>query len=298
MRLFVCVFLLLTCNLIEGKSCIQDGQCKCRFDDGSGTVDLTQIGRQDGTPLMQDQFAPDNYAYSFNPCYPFTEGTCVNAAACQYDSSNNIYYNIGDSSKVTLSYDGTNVIGTYVSDDRARSSTVTFQCDPNADPPTDTAAGEVSTGTYAFTVTSKYACPSSLSTSTSTFTPTPTFSPTPKPRERCLTNFGDFTKKCSKSYDGTDGSIKVLIIDDWDGSCKFPANEDVALSLYNTDNSTCDDVMTSCNPLQAFSVNGYVCKAVTDPRKNTSNGNKLGICFDNHLKIAMLILFCYIFQHY
>ena len=31
---------------------------------------------------MQDQFAPDTYAYSFNPCYPFTEGTCVNAAVC------------------------------------------------------------------------------------------------------------------------------------------------------------------------------------------------------------------------
>ncbi|XP_045169913.1 cation-dependent mannose-6-phosphate receptor-like [Mercenaria mercenaria] len=152
-----CVLSILI-GLSDGKSCVQDGQCKCTFDDGSGTVDLSPIGRQDGTPLMQDQFAPDNYAYSFNPCYPFTEGTCVNAAACQYDSANNIYYNIGDSSKVTLSFDGLNIVGTYESDDGARSSTVTFQCDPNADPPTDTALGETSTTIYGFTVASKYAC--------------------------------------------------------------------------------------------------------------------------------------------
>ena len=40
---------------------------------------------------------------------------------CQFDSANVIYYNIGDSAKVTFSYDGLNVIGTYVSDDDARS---------------------------------------------------------------------------------------------------------------------------------------------------------------------------------
>lgn len=154
----LCILFLLF-GVCTGKSCTQDGLCKCKFDDGSGTVDLSPIGRNDGTPLMQDQFAPDTYAYSFNPCYPFTEGTCVNAAACQYDSNNNVYYNIGDSSKVTLSYDGLNVIGEYMSDDGARSSKVTFQCDPNVDPPTDTANGETSTTVYEFTIVSKYACP-------------------------------------------------------------------------------------------------------------------------------------------
>ncbi|XP_045170384.2 uncharacterized protein LOC123532858 [Mercenaria mercenaria] len=256
MRLCVCFFLVLICNTTDGKNCKQDGQCKCTFDDGSGTVDLSLIGRQDGTPLMQDQFAPDNYAYSFNPCYPFTEGTCVNAAACQYDSANNIYYNIGDSSKVTLSYDGMNVVGTYESDDGARSSTVTFQCDPNANPPTTTALGETSTTVYGFTVTSKYACPSSQPT------------PTPTPGEGCYTNFGDFTKKCTETYDGKDGYIKLLIIEDWDGRCVFPENEDVAVSLHNT-KSTCDDVSTRCNPVQAFSVNGYVCKEVDQRTKNS-----------------------------
>ncbi|XP_060579618.1 uncharacterized protein LOC132736493 [Ruditapes philippinarum] len=153
------IFSVLFIGLSDGKTCNQDGNCKCTFDDDSGTVDLSAIGRQDGTPLMQDHFAPDNYAYSFNPCYPFTEGTCVNAAACQYDLNNNIYYNIGDSSKVTLSFDGSNIIGTYVADDGARSSTVTFQCDPNTDPPIATAQGETSTTVYGFTVVSKYACP-------------------------------------------------------------------------------------------------------------------------------------------
>lgn len=44
------VFLILI-GLNHGKSCVQDGVCKCTFDDGSGTVDLSPIGRQDGTPL-------------------------------------------------------------------------------------------------------------------------------------------------------------------------------------------------------------------------------------------------------
>jgi len=36
------------------------------------------------------------------------------------DTNNQIFYNIGDSSKVTFSYDGSNLIATYVADDGAR----------------------------------------------------------------------------------------------------------------------------------------------------------------------------------
>ncbi|KAL4222230.1 hypothetical protein ACF0H5_018267 [Mactra antiquata] len=149
--------LCIVCGLCEANDCKTESPCKCKFDDG-GEFDITNLGKQDGTALIQDNFAPDNYAYSFNPCYPFTEGTCVNAAACQYDSNNNIYYNIGDASKVAFSYDGTNIIGTYTADDDARTSTVTFICDPSADPPTYTTDGETSTAIYSFHVTSKLAC--------------------------------------------------------------------------------------------------------------------------------------------
>lgn len=145
---------------MEGKSCKQDGVCKCTFDDGSGTIDLSPLGKQDGTALIQDQFPQgSSYAYSFNPCYPFTEGTCVNAAGCQVDATGNVYYNIGDAGKVTLAYDGTNLIGTYTADDGARTSKVTYKCDPNADPSQDVAVGETQQQLYEFTITSKYCCP-------------------------------------------------------------------------------------------------------------------------------------------
>jgi len=153
------ILLFTFCASVWSKDCVQIDQCKCAFDDGSGTVDLSSIGRQDGTPLIQDQFAADNFAYSYNPCYGFTEGTCANAAACQFDSANVLYYNIGDSARVAFSYDGLNVIGTYTADDSQRTSTVTFVCDPNADPPNVEVKGEQATSTYAFTVTSKVACP-------------------------------------------------------------------------------------------------------------------------------------------
>lgn len=52
-----CSYILTFCVLFsiseigQGKSCIQDGLCKCTFDDGSGTVDLTPLGRTDGIPM-------------------------------------------------------------------------------------------------------------------------------------------------------------------------------------------------------------------------------------------------------
>ncbi|XP_052808450.1 cation-dependent mannose-6-phosphate receptor-like [Mya arenaria] len=143
-------------------TCVQSGQCACTYDDGSGTVDLSPIASTDqSNPLIRDAFAPDTYAYSFNPCLPFTEGTCVNAAACQFDTNGNIYYNIGDSSKVTLANSGTTITATYVADDGARQSKATFTCDPNKDPPDVQALGETSQSFYEFAITTKYACASS-----------------------------------------------------------------------------------------------------------------------------------------
>ena len=39
---------------------------------------------------------------------------------CQVDVVYSLYYNIGDSEKVTFNFDGTNVIGTYMADDDVR----------------------------------------------------------------------------------------------------------------------------------------------------------------------------------
>lgn len=143
------------------KQCNQIDSCSCEYDDGSGKVDLSSIGGQTGVPLIQDVPHTDSYAYSFNPCFPFTEGSCVNAAGCQIDQTQFIYYNIGDANSVTFSYNGQNLIGTYTSDDQKRTSVVTYMCDPTVDPPLTTVIGETSSSKYEFTIVSKAACPQS-----------------------------------------------------------------------------------------------------------------------------------------
>ena len=47
-----CFAILSTLNIIvESKNCVQNDQCSCTFDDGSGTVDLSKIGTNGGAPL-------------------------------------------------------------------------------------------------------------------------------------------------------------------------------------------------------------------------------------------------------
>lgn len=77
----------------------------CRLEHTKGVIDLTSLGRSDGSAAFPDIFPPDgsNFSllpcfllsetnddrsfpigYSYNPCKPFTTGTeCVNVAACQ-----------------------------------------------------------------------------------------------------------------------------------------------------------------------------------------------------------------------
>ena len=51
----------------------------------NGVINLTSIGLQDGQARFQDLSVTSNpyYTYSFNPCYPFRENDCQNAAVCQ-----------------------------------------------------------------------------------------------------------------------------------------------------------------------------------------------------------------------
>lgn len=43
----VFVVLFVFTGRVWSKNCVQQDQCKCTFDDGSGTVDLSPMGSQD-----------------------------------------------------------------------------------------------------------------------------------------------------------------------------------------------------------------------------------------------------------
>ncbi|KAL4222887.1 hypothetical protein ACF0H5_018927 [Mactra antiquata] len=122
-------------------------------------IDLSSLATGDGSALFLDHVSStDSYWYSYNPCGAFTDGSCVNVAACQYDPYYYIFYDIGVPDKVTFDYDGLNVVAKYESSDGTRKSLVTLVCNPDMSIPTIEVLGETSITEYSFTLTSAAAC--------------------------------------------------------------------------------------------------------------------------------------------
>ncbi|XP_060554170.1 uncharacterized protein LOC132715200 isoform X1 [Ruditapes philippinarum] len=250
---FIVVFFTLTSQLIyvESVGCEQEGVCACVFENGS-RIDLSELGSNTGVPLMKDLKGDGDYMYSFNPCFPFNEGTCLNVAGCQ-TSDFDLFYAIGDASSGLLTFNISSgyLVGRYTSTDElgdSRTSYVSFICDATAETPKLEAFGETSLRTYTFAITSKHACV--------VHKPTP-----PKPTKSCHTNYGDFIKRCEIEYDGHEEPVKVLFIRNWNGICKFPSSQDIAVTIYS-ESSTCAGVANRCHPAQQFSVNGEFCKEI------------------------------------
>ncbi|XP_045169645.2 uncharacterized protein LOC123532304 [Mercenaria mercenaria] len=254
-----CILFIFPLLFLNGhsKDCLKINSCSCSFDDGSGSVDLTSLGNTDGTPRFRDVFYSDEgYYYSYNPCGGFTEGDCNAAAACISNQDKSEQQQIGDASSAAFKYDGSEVVAAYTSGAGVlRLTEVKLICDPKACVPVFEPQGEQAAGQFGMKLTTICACPGMCD------------STGPKSNcsggsnsSMCFTKSAEFTKRCDRAYDGKEEPIKVLIIDNWDGVCKFPDNDDVALSL-NNNISTCEDVINRCNPSQPFSVNGYICKA-------------------------------------
>jgi hypothetical protein len=54
-------------------------------DSRYGTIDLSSIGSMTGTPIFKDLPSkyPNNFVWSYNPCYKFSELHCQNVSGCQ-----------------------------------------------------------------------------------------------------------------------------------------------------------------------------------------------------------------------
>ncbi|XP_071108522.1 cation-dependent mannose-6-phosphate receptor-like [Haliotis cracherodii] len=144
----------------QGKQCVGLGPCMCVFDDGSGTADMTTTGNTDGTPKYSDYTALyDTYTYSYNPCYPFSQYACTDAAMCQstYEGES---WQTGDQSSAVWSFDGTDIQIYYsATTDTLRESFITVICDPSYDEPFVEIQGSQGDPQYYGRITSKCACP-------------------------------------------------------------------------------------------------------------------------------------------
>lgn len=143
----------------DAAQCVQVYPCACLFDDGSGVIDITSLGNSDGTPRFDKIVGGDFYYYSYNPCKPFTQLKCKDAAVCQINADSSASYQAGDANTESWSFDGSDVQVYYNSmTETYRQTYVTLRCDPMADTPKIQALGETGTAVYKLILTTKCAC--------------------------------------------------------------------------------------------------------------------------------------------
>ncbi|XP_078703631.1 uncharacterized protein LOC144928819 [Branchiostoma floridae x Branchiostoma belcheri] len=153
-------------------TCNQTGPCSCRMSDGSGEINLQFL--LSGNPTFRDYNStifPDGFLYSWNPCEPFSEGSCKDVAvgrgclfACKSAGDGSEYADIGKQDSVQISggkdaSSGDVVISlAYLSADGDRASTVVATC-TTGDTTTFTAEGQTTENSYTFQLESPCACP-------------------------------------------------------------------------------------------------------------------------------------------
>lgn len=168
MILWIVTFVLYF-GSVRLKDCNQNSQCKCTYDDG-GVVDLTSLGNTDNTPRFKDILSSsEGNFYSYNPCTPFQEEECTDAAVCIINPDKTQSITIGDAAKAAFKYDDDsgNLIAGYTSGDitNLRLSEIILKCDQSACDPEISADGQQNAGFFQMTLTSVCACPNGCSAS-------------------------------------------------------------------------------------------------------------------------------------
>ncbi|XP_066275456.1 uncharacterized protein [Branchiostoma lanceolatum] len=165
----VSVVLLAAVHLCWAASCVKTGPCSCRMDDGSGVIDLRPLvngsptDRTDrlveATPYRQcrclrsfslsrykdikSSYIPDSWVYSYNPCVPFSEGSCKNVSVCAKDRLNQRKYESygTQESAVFRSDTGVGLVLGYVDSPSLRVGAVELWCVEKSQPQNFTVAG-------------------------------------------------------------------------------------------------------------------------------------------------------------
>ncbi|CAF4066150.1 unnamed protein product [Adineta steineri] len=134
----------------------------CRYKDSRyGTIDLSSIGNLNGDATFKDVYS-NNYFWSYNPCYTFSEENCINVAGCQIDRTRQISYDIGlQRNAYWINMNKTNNLIpsiVYPSSSMNRRLTVQLICDRSLSSDHLKVLDEVSPGEYVMQLTSRCAC--------------------------------------------------------------------------------------------------------------------------------------------
>ncbi|CAF2627415.1 unnamed protein product [Rotaria sp. Silwood2] len=137
----------------------------CSFEHPTKSIiNLASVGLRNGQSHYRDLSSPSGsyYTYSFNPCYPFVESHCYNAAVCQIDNTSNTSYTIGLHEYAYL----VNMNGTknpiswsvYLSPHNNRHLYVQLICNRSMSSHCLQVLGEMSIDEYVMKLSSPYAC--------------------------------------------------------------------------------------------------------------------------------------------
>ncbi|XP_013380064.1 uncharacterized protein LOC106151379 [Lingula anatina] len=154
--------LSFTFNIAAARDCVKVNDCSCQMDDGSGLVDIATLGRTDGKPAFSG-LDPNSVKYSYNPCYPFTDGACENVAACQNLQNQNIPIGKQDGSLWNVDPASNELIVTYTQNTTGQEQVtiVTLVCNKTITDTADYIAIGTVTGNapYFLSISHKCACP-------------------------------------------------------------------------------------------------------------------------------------------
>ncbi|CAF1105071.1 unnamed protein product [Didymodactylos carnosus] len=85
------LFAILQVLTLSQTFLLGDNNHECVYQTKNGTLDMRTLGYSNGKPRfldIPDYSKPEQYAYSWNGCFPFNEGdSCLNAAVCKSKST-------------------------------------------------------------------------------------------------------------------------------------------------------------------------------------------------------------------
>ncbi|KAL5007320.1 hypothetical protein ScPMuIL_016126 [Solemya velum] len=130
--------LAICVKLSSCTSCTKQSSCKCAFNNGS-KIDLSSLANNDGTARYKD--IPDKNIggskYSWNPCYPFTEGTCKSVSACQIEGSGETEQQFPTGTQKSAQFKDDPTLGLVIEysalHEVTRTTIIQIICDPDKD---------------------------------------------------------------------------------------------------------------------------------------------------------------------
>ncbi|CAL1534096.1 unnamed protein product [Lymnaea stagnalis] len=140
--------------------CTKTGPCSCTYSDKH--IDFSSLASTTSEPKWKDTYDQFyNNRFSYNPCKPFTEGTCVNVAVCQLNNAGQ-YFECGSQESANFLLDQTSGLPAveYSKTDGTgltRYSRVLLNCITTEGDAIEI-QGEGQTGHYGFKLNSKKCC--------------------------------------------------------------------------------------------------------------------------------------------